>query len=165
MIEVRKFGYGNTKWIGPICTVLGLPLAWYFYHLSQTGEVFNYFHMYYEGQSATYAWWVMSSLMGLVFLLGVHRTIEQFSSGEKYVEITANEITTPRMVFLTPTTYNFRDITSVTELNLGGTKRHIRFKTRYGNGMLSLKAFDHIDDYFTVLVLLKERASGTIEPN
>lgn len=163
ILKSRKFGYGNSKWIGPICAILGLPLAWYFYHLSITGEEFKFHGLHFTLQSAVYAWWLMSALMGLVFLMGVYRCFEQFSGEKKYVEITTNGITTPRMIFTAPTTYNFQDITKVTELNFGGDKRHIHFKTRYGTGRLSMKLFDDYNDYDAVLFTLRDRASGNIE--
>lgn len=158
-LEIYRYGYGNNKWVGPLCLLVGPGLGWFFAKSALDGDVFDYHGIYLEPPYAEYLWWTFAALMAAVFFGGVYLTLYQLMGGEKrYVEITYNGITTPRQLFAVRSTYNFTDIIAVNELDFGRGRRHIRLKTRYGTGTLSRAAFDDKAEYDVILAYLTDKA-------
>lgn len=119
---MKQYPYGNSKWATALAVLFFGAIAYFFYIQGASRADFDYKGLHYEGDTAFYLHMGLAGL-SLLFVIGGVSILLQQLSGKQFIEVTALDITMPKMLLRDRTTIRFADIVKLEEKTI--RKSHI----------------------------------------
>lgn len=111
---MKQYPYGANKFAAVIGILFFGGLAYFSYNKGVSHADFDYKGLHYTGDTAFYIYMGLAGISMLLTIGGLAIFLQQLS-GKQFIEVTALDITMPKMLFRDKTTIRFADIIKLEE--------------------------------------------------